>query len=148
MLCAWTRSHVWHMKVLLYAVFKDRGRDYSPAAPVRLSKEERNGRCERRTLKAEQCSPDRDLRRDHTGDSLCESRATEAENLGLHPLHPHLSLDGRANPRECSIVCGRLRMSAVAITRGAIQRHGLLRKEVIQPHLPIRLPCYDFVPLT
>ena len=22
-----------------------------------------------------------------------------------------------------------------------------LRKEVIQPHLPIRLPCYDFVPL-
>jgi hypothetical protein len=23
-----------------------------------------------------------------------------------------------------------------------------LRKEVIQPHLPIRLPCYDFVPLT
>jgi hypothetical protein len=25
MLCAWTRSHVWHMKVLLYAVFKERG---------------------------------------------------------------------------------------------------------------------------
>ena len=24
----------------------------------------------------------------------------------------------------------------------------LLRKEVIQPHLPIRLPCYDFTPLT
>ncbi len=23
--CAWTRSHVWHMKVLLYAVFKVRG---------------------------------------------------------------------------------------------------------------------------
>ena len=22
--------------------------------------------------------------------------------------------------------------------------HVLLRKEVIQPHLPIRLPCYDF----
>ena len=22
----------------------------------------------------------------------------------------------------------------------------LLRKEVIQPHLPIRLPCYDFTP--
>jgi hypothetical protein len=21
----------------------------------------------------------------------------------------------------------------------------LLRKEVIQPHLPVRLPCYDFV---
>ena len=23
----------------------------------------------------------------------------------------------------------------------------LLRKEVIQPHLPVRLPCYDFVPV-
>ena len=22
------------------------------------------------------------------------------------------------------------------------------RKEVIQPHLPIRLPCYDFTPVT
>ncbi len=26
--------------------------------------------------------------------------------------------------------------------------HIPLRKEVIQPHLPVRLPCYDFVPIT
>ena len=26
-------------------------------------------------------------------------------------------------------------------------RHELLRKEVIQPHLPVRLPCYDFTPI-
>ena len=26
-------------------------------------------------------------------------------------------------------------------------RVSLLRKEVIQPHLPVRLPCYDFVPI-
>ncbi len=26
-------------------------------------------------------------------------------------------------------------------------RSGLLRKEVIQPHLPVRLPCYDFTPI-
>ena len=25
--------------------------------------------------------------------------------------------------------------------------HFLHRKEVIQPHLPIRLPCYDFTPV-
>ena len=25
--------------------------------------------------------------------------------------------------------------------------HMLLRKEVIQPHLPVRLPCYDLVPI-
>ena len=24
----------------------------------------------------------------------------------------------------------------------------LPRKEVLQPHLPVRLPCYDFTPLT
>ena len=34
---------------------------------------------------------------------------------------------------------------------GRYQQHravgSLLRKEVIQPHLPIRLPCYDFTPI-
>ena len=24
----------------------------------------------------------------------------------------------------------------------------LIRKEVIHPHLPVRIPCYDFTPLT
>jgi hypothetical protein len=28
-----------------------------------------------------------------------------------------------------------------------LNRQMLLRKEVIQPHLPVRLPCYDFVPI-
>ena len=27
-------------------------------------------------------------------------------------------------------------------------RAGLLRKEVIQPLVPQRLPCYDFIPIT
>ena len=26
--------------------------------------------------------------------------------------------------------------------------HVLLRKEVIQPQVPLRLPCYDFTPIT
>jgi hypothetical protein len=30
---------------------------------------------------------------------------------------------------------------------GGSQGQVLLRKEVIQPHLPVRLPCYDFVPI-
>ena len=30
----------------------------------------------------------------------------------------------------------------------AYLKAGLHRKEVIQPHLPIRLPCYDFTPVT
>jgi hypothetical protein len=32
-------------------------------------------------------------------------------------------------------------------SREALLRAGLLRKEVIQPHLPVRLPCYDFTPI-
>ena len=27
------------------------------------------------------------------------------------------------------------------------EKDELLRKEVIQPHLPVRLPCYDFTPI-
>jgi hypothetical protein len=34
--------------------------------------------------------------------------------------------------------CVRLRSSRTVIPR----------KEVIQPHLPVRLPCYDFTPIT
>src|SRR6187399_472077 len=29
-----------------------------------------------------------------------------------------------------------------------IKSGGFPRKEVIQPHLPVRLPCYDFTPIT
>ena len=37
-----------------------------------------------------------------------------------------------------------------AFSRGFSLLHVILflRKEVIQPHLPIRLPCYDFTPVT
>ena len=34
---------------------------------------------------------------------------------------------------------------------GHVRRSGrslLPRKEVIQPHLPVQLPCYDFIPVT
>ena len=33
------------------------------------------------------------------------------------------------------------------IPKLSFKLHSLLRKEVIQPHLPIRLPCYDFTPI-
>ena len=36
----------------------------------------------------------------------------------------------------------------IPLTFGVLDFHPfLLRKEVIQPHLPIRLPCYDFTPV-
>ena len=36
----------------------------------------------------------------------------------------------------------------VVCTRISPYPHVLHRKEVIQPHLPIRLPCYDLTPIT
>ena len=36
------------------------------------------------------------------------------------------------------LICPQMDVSAMEI---------LLRKEVIQPHLPVQLPCYDFVPV-
>ena len=36
----------------------------------------------------------------------------------------------------------------VAIIKSSLEEVYLPRKEVIQPHLPVRLPCYDFTPLT
>ena len=33
------------------------------------------------------------------------------------------------------------------VVRSDLSLHVLHRKEVIQPHLPIRLPCYDLTPI-
>ena len=46
----------------------------------------------------------------------------------------------------------RLRLISVWFLDNSTVKHMLflyffLRKEVIQPHLPIRLPCYDFTPV-
>ena len=36
-------------------------------------------------------------------------------------------------------------VSRLSLERGRLE---LPRKEVIQPQLPLRLPCYDFTPIT
>ena len=41
----------------------------------------------------------------------------------------------------------RVRPNGRAV-RGTAPSRGLPRKEVIQPQLPLRLPCYDFTPVT
>jgi hypothetical protein len=56
-------------------------------------------------------------------------RAPEPHPLQVRPIH---------------------RIAQVAVIREMRAGSGLvvlLRKEVIQPHLPVRLPCYDFVPI-
>ena len=39
-------------------------------------------------------------------------------------------------------------MSLVKDFPSALTDSNLLRKEVIQPQIPLRLPCYDFTPIT
>ena len=43
---------------------------------------------------------------------------------------------------DCEVSCGNL-----AYLNSMTNSTLTLRKEVIQPHLPIRLPCYDFTPV-
>src|SRR5205085_8904858 len=43
---------------------------------------------------------------------------------------------------------GKPRRTRPGICRPASRTTGLPRKEVIQPHLPVRLPCYDLAPIT
>ena len=48
------------------------------------------------------------------------------------------SVSANEHPTTSNASCGLL---------PPFQTEALLRKEVIQPHLPVRLPCYDFVPI-
>ena len=61
------------------------------------------------------------------------------QRLLLHPNHTHYrcgpSHESPRSPNPHRNVGGPIGLVV------------LLRKEVIQPHLPVRLPCYDFVPI-
>src|SRR5581483_8242941 len=45
--------------------------------------------------------------------------------------------------RDCSLKTKQTKSGQLSVRKDSI----FLRKEVIQPHLPIRLPCYDFTPI-
>src|SRR5437867_7742403 len=97
-------------------------------------------RCPRaRTLKAEQCArsdrlpcPPRSSspkgRTSCTGSEASAGRVVSAINLGAS----RIPIARPANRPQL---------------RGIPDCQMLLRKEVIQPHLPVRLPCYDFTPI-
>jgi hypothetical protein len=57
--------------------------------------------------------------------------------FGLWCVH-FLSTSPRPRPQTATDGCLNMGVAGVRV---------LLRKEVIQPHLPVRLPCYDFVPI-
>src|ERR671938_649614 len=58
------------------------------------------------------------------------SQVPRHDAVHAQPAHVHTLCSTTADK------CGRPNLSAFS------------RKEVIQPHLPIRLPCYDFTPVT
>ena len=99
-------------------------------------------RAARRFLRTQQRADDRGTRpptpfhhlRSRPYWSRCRSYAER--RTGQCSTHEHhrrtIARSGRAWPLD-------------ALT--ASRRQLLLRKEVIQPHLPVRLPCYDFVPI-
>ena len=58
----------------------------------------------------------------------------------------NLALTNRALSRFRASIAGGCH--SVQVAHLLSQMCSSLRKEVIQPHLPVRLPCYDFTPLT
>ncbi len=48
----------------------------------------------------------------------------------------------------CGTVLGKPRTSTYRYRVSSIYKRLLHRKEVIQPQVPLRLPCYDFIPVT
>ena len=72
-------------------------------------------------------SPTRHMRSDRNAKNACQ-RST-------HELPPDHIRDRNSLCHHPSHLCADS------------DRRMLLRKEVIQPHLPVRLPCYDFVPI-
>jgi hypothetical protein len=84
-----------------------------------------------RSLKTQQHAPARDRR--------------YADQAGPGPVdvlaaRPVTGVPPAQDPKAARVLVG-----AVAHVPS---RRGLPRKEVIQPHLPVRLPCYDFTPVT
>ena len=61
----------------------------------------------------------------------------------------HLSYWPDRDPRRASrsLKTGLYAMKTWVLTPRFVPKH-VLRKEVIQPQVPLRLPCYDFTPVT
>ena len=63
------------------------------------------------------------------------ARTTPSHTISSTPAHP-----GQTPATTAGTGAGKA-------TRQWPEKY-LRRKEVIQPHLPVRLPCYDLVPIT
>jgi len=80
---------------------------------------------------------------------LCSFQGPERGRTGHCPagLSKLNSMQPRAQPTAIRVRSTFLGPPA-ALPRRRAPGLELPRKEVIQPHLPVRLPCYDFTPIT
>ncbi len=72
-------------------------------------------------------------------DPSCRYAALKVRGATPGTGHAKGRAETRAHLRRNFVRFGSLMLSSKLI---------LPRKEVIQPHVPVRLPCYDFTPLT
>ena len=79
--------------------------------------------------------------RDRTGDLLLARQALS--QLSYIPSYP----PGRVPSKLNNVTSIHTSGLTLGHYDNLLSYRGLLRKEVIQPHLPIRLPCYDFTPI-
>ncbi len=83
-------------------------------------------------------------------------KSAAAALLGSRDRHGLSKLSSVTSTIEVDIVLGAPTLDGQAPEGRAIDRRdayrsessGIPRKEVIQPQLPLRLPCYDFTPVT
>ena len=71
----------------------------------------------------------------------------EDSNFRPPPYQSGALTDWATNPIKVLEKCLQ-EVKFVSSTIDRVKLYLLLRKEVIQPHLPVRLPCYDFAPVT
>ena len=90
------------------------------------------------------------MKSDRNSDSFSSGTGAFARSSSISPTQRR----GALSRRRTHLAKGAI--SIATINLGAINAEitpmdldsDLPRKEVIQPHLPVRLPCYDFVPIT
>jgi hypothetical protein len=83
--------------------------------------------------------------------SRCALPATAAQAIKNRPCEPPGSKPASGKGCDKGICGAPFRFLAdpeeLPNRMGSRNARLLLRKEVIQPHLPVRLPCYDFTPI-
>ena len=67
------------------------------------------------------------------------------QHAGRRPRAAAISRSGRRFGTRLELKLETRTLQRPRVMRGRFVR--LPRKEVIQPHLPVRLPCYDFTPI-